>query len=521
MTRGAGERSRQVPHGIIVPLNIFPAVSNRIQPNQFSVDHSQTRGAGQRDSLLDASSMIAIYASQSSEATVERLLPNVGEDRKPHGLLTYTLVQVLTQSNQPLTCRELVQQIQTQYAGWGRSAPTPMIEGKDRDREVFGLTVWPDRSRILLSKNARGWSINAGQLQGITPGSLLSVYADRDRQATSPVAYVRAQIVRTMDAEVVSCDETGKSVSTTPPERGQCELTFVDAGELRLRVALTSVPSADPEQVNRILAMLQPDSLVRQKVQLVKFVESAVDADWLVRVSQRDLTLIPAEFGVSEENPPQGFLNSIGPEPLDQVTDQWLGLALQRIAQAANLRKIAVAESSVAKSGDSVRIDLTVEKGESSQPLDALKRDILKDGETITIRVGNPCQFPMDVTLLFIDSQCGINALFPHQGEINRLRPGDSFSISTRVSSDTGGVEHLIAIAVKSQREVVDFTCLAQSSVDRTETRGSGEKATLNSPLGQLLDHAVFSGSPTRGLKQTSVKSHWMKLVSWETQPKR
>lgn len=130
---------------------------------------------------------------------------------------------MLFRTTEPMTCRELVQQIQTQYAGSGRSAPTPMIAGRDRDREVFGLNVWPDRSRILLAKKGRGWTINAGLLQGVTPGSVFSVLRSAEAKARAQGAYVRAQVVRTMDAEGVVCDEQRKVLSTALPEKGRCE----------------------------------------------------------------------------------------------------------------------------------------------------------------------------------------------------------------------------------------------------------------------------------------------------------
>ena len=45
-------------------------------------------------------------------------LPQGSPDRKPHGLLTYTLYQVLTQAETPMTYTELVQRIQAQYVAW-------------------------------------------------------------------------------------------------------------------------------------------------------------------------------------------------------------------------------------------------------------------------------------------------------------------------------------------------------------------------------------------------------------------
>ena len=519
MTRGIGERSRQVARGVLVPLEKFPAHANTTPLIPPSPTTSETRGTGKRNAFLDAPSVIANYAAQSSEATVERLLPAEGQDRKPHGLLTYTLAQILSRSSEPMTFRELVQQIQTQYTGAGRSAPTPMIEGLDRDREVFGLNVWPERSRILLAKNGRGWTINAGLLQGITQGSVLAVFSTSEGQVNSRTGYVRVQVVRTIDAEIVACDELGKSLSATLPEKGRCEVVFVDAGNLQLRVAITGAVTADGRQVEQVRSVLQSDVVSEQP--LLKVVQSAADADWLIRISLDSILLIPANSGVSdvsdEGDTERRPLNSIGPHAIDSSLADWLSEALQRIARATNLKRIAADESSPTKTGESVRIDLHVENESSSLPLNDATRPTLKNGDKISIRVINPCQFPVDVTLLFIDSQQGIDALFPQRGEINRLLPGNSVTIPTQVAADKRGLEHLVAIAVKSQREVMNFTCLAQTRID--QTRGDSANATLNSPLGQLLNHAVLSGSATRGLKPSTVRAHCMKLVSWEIQP--
>ena len=520
MTRGIGERVRQIPRGVLVPLDELSKVEERTARMRPSVGIEKTRGARKAEELLDAPSVVAIYAAQSSEATVERLLPADGEDRKPHGLLTYTMCQILSRSSQPMTCRELVQCIQTQYAGWGRSSPTPMIEGKDRDRELFGLAVWPERSRIILSKTSRGWSINAGILHGVTQNSVLAVFPFGEGRANDAIGHVRVQIARTVDADVVPCKADGQPVTTDLPENGRCELVFVDVGDLLLRVAVSGEATADPEWVRRFNDVLQSESLAKRQVRLVRWMESASEADWLVRISEQDLLLIPAESGLASGGKAiLRPLNSIGPKPLNLSTEEWLGPALERIARAANLKRLAAGESTSTRSGDPVRIELQIERVASSQQLEISKRITLQNDEQITIRVGNPCQFPVDVTLLCIDSQCGINALFPQQGEINRLQPGDSRSVSTKVVAETRGIEHLVTIAVKADREVVDFTCLTQPSLDSLKTRGNSAAMSFTSPLGQLLKHAVFADSPTRGLKRTAVKAHCLQLLTWEIQP--
>ena len=151
MTRGVDERARELPPGVLVPTDVLQKAQTQATQGKGTAGE-KTRGGRTPDVGLDAPSVVAIYAAQSSEVTVEKLLPMEGQDRKPYGLLTYTMNQILTRSTRPLTYRELVRQIQTQYVGSGRTFPTPMIEGQDRDREVFGMTVWPDRSRIKLTK---------------------------------------------------------------------------------------------------------------------------------------------------------------------------------------------------------------------------------------------------------------------------------------------------------------------------------------------------------------------------------
>ena len=521
MTRGINERVRQLPPGVLVPLEVLAKV--RPQADRVSVPsgHEPTRGSRQAEVVLDTPSVIAIYAAQSAEATVEQLLPSDGQDRKPHGLLTYTMSQILSRSTHSMTYRELVQQIQTQYVGLGRSTPTPMIEGKDRDRELFGLSVWPDRCRITLAKTARGWSINAGILHEVTQNSVLAVFPLSDKESRQPSGHVRVQIARTVDADVVPCDAEGRPSTTELPENGRCELVFVDAGDLRLRVAITHDATADPTWINRLKAALKPSSPVNQHLRLVQLVESAADADWLVLVRERDIILLPAESGLSgdtdsSDRPRTAF----GPKPLVLSTVEWLGLALERIARATNLKKLAAGESTQPPLGDSVRVELTIERVNASDRPESSERPTLHDGEKTTIRVRNPCRFPVDVTLLYLDSQCGINALLPRRGENNRLGPDESFSISTSVVAKTWGLEHLVVIAVKADREVVDFTALTQPSLEAVRTRRGTDDKFLTSPLGELLKQAVFADGQTRGMKRTAVKAHSLQLRTWQVQPK-
>ena len=334
------------------------------------------------------------------------------------------------------------------------------------------------------------------------------------------MGFVRVQIARTTDADVVTCDAQGQTLSQSLPDRGRCEIIFTDAGRMRLRVAIIATSSAPPEEVHRIRDLLPTATADDPEWKQIEVVETATNADWLISISGNTVSLIPVENGESDLNDSESNpLNRISPESPESVTADWLCKTLSRIARATNLKKIAAEANNLSKSGESVRVDLSVEFKGTSRSMDELRQEVLRNGENLTIRVVNPCQFPVDVTLLFIDNQYGIEAIFPQQGEINRLQPGNVVSFPTQVSAERSGIEHLVVIAVKSQRDVIDFTCLTQSPTDGRKRRGSSETAALESPLGQLLNHAILSEGLTRGMKQTSVNAHCLKLISWRVDP--
>ena len=520
MTRGVDERVRELPPGVLVPTEVMRKA--QATASSTTTTGEKTRGGRVPEVGLDVTSVVAIYAAQSSEVTVEKLLPADGQDRKPYGLLTYTMNQVLTRSTRPLTYRQLVRQIQAEYVGSGRTFPTPMIEGKARDREVLGMTVFPDRAQIKLTKTARGWSINAGVLQGISQDSILAVFAVMDetqKDTAKPLGHVRVQLARTVDAEVVPCEFEDRPAVNNLPDGASCELAYVDAGDLRLRFTISPNGAAtNATWVQRLTKELQLDSIVGKKMRLVRLVEKESEADWIVSVREQDVILIPAESGASaaDTHPLAAFV----PQPLGSATAEWIGSALERIARAANLKKLAAQESEEAPRGDAVRIELSVERIGDSVVASPTERLTLRDGDQVTIRMKNPCRFPVDVTLLTIDVAHGIQVLFPEQGEINRLQPGDSFPFIAEVAAESHGLEHVVAIAVKADGEVVDFTSLAQPNLEKVRTRGGAINRSLESPLGELLKHAVFAEGKTRGVKRTTIKAHRLQLLTWEVEPK-
>ena len=196
----------------------------------------------------DEPNLVAIYAAQATEPTIELdlPLPNMlgmkARDAKRYGLLTFTINQVVTSAKAPLTYTELVQRVRSYYAGIGLGFPTPMIEGKHRDQFLFSDERPVERPSILLQRDATGvWAVNAGELQGLAEGSILAAYPlAGKRHGDKPVGYMK--VVNgglSLDAATVApCEFAGMPPSTKLVKGMRCAIAQVQCSVQPCRVAV-------------------------------------------------------------------------------------------------------------------------------------------------------------------------------------------------------------------------------------------------------------------------------------------
>src|SRR5262249_13474140 len=155
-------------------------------------------------------------ACRPTEVTPECLQPPESAKASYHGLLTYSLVHVLTESadsKAPPTYRELVRRLQVQYARRPQGSPTPLVEGKGQDRIVLG-TQEVIRSPLLLTKDGAGYKINAGDLYGLTPGSILAVESPSERGTDGRpkfLGHVQVMLTGPFDSTVEPCAYEGSA----------------------------------------------------------------------------------------------------------------------------------------------------------------------------------------------------------------------------------------------------------------------------------------------------------------------
>jgi hypothetical protein len=549
------EVAREIPAEELISTEALARAKERARQKNTE----QSRG-GPDESLTfkvppDEPDLVALYAAQATEPTFERWLPPESAQPVKHGLLTYTLCQVLEKAENPLTYTELLQEIHTQYRAWDRTCPTPLVEGKDRYREVLGDTEHRGRSRILLDRDGGHYYVDAGALHGLTADSILVVYPSaKQADATTKLGHVRVtkKGLQTMTAAVEPCAYADMEKNTDFPKKGRCELVSLNYGDLRLKVAvdaqtnkgvqLQMTRSADdaardemlPEdRRQRLLAELKKAA---QDGKLFQAVDRSQRPGWLLRYDSLDsgkLYLVPAAgYRVGRAGDMADLPPLFGPVPEGEKMGPWLTDKLGRIARVENLLKITGA-SRGAVDATGLGVKVQVELLRLRDKNDTVGAPILLDGKEITFRPGDRIGFRVrnvgpeaaDVNLLFVDSGYGITAFFPRSASTdNRLRPqGKPILLRGKINQKTVGVERLVVIAVKATdvEEYANFSFLEQPTLERARSVGQSRGATrgIESPLGRLLQNAAYGHGSTRGLQidddPNASDAYAFDLLSW------
>ena len=177
-----------------------------------------------------------------------------------HGLLTYTLVKILTKSAEskaPLTYRELVQRLQVQYAGRPQGSPTPLVEGKGQDRIVLG-TEQRTRSPLLLTRDRDGYKVNAGDLYGLTPGSILAVDSPAGTGGSQSCWATCGSGRPSRSTRPSSpCAYEGSALVTDLAPFSNCRPVFIDYGLRRFKVAIQT-PEGEAASRRPLQEAVQP-----------------------------------------------------------------------------------------------------------------------------------------------------------------------------------------------------------------------------------------------------------------------
>jgi hypothetical protein len=209
---------------------------------------------------------------------------------------------------------------------------------------------------------------------------------------------------------------------------------------------------------------------------------------------------------------------------------------LEAIARASNLVRLASLhrESVQAQFGKDLDVDVQIELLEKETDTKGKPLVWQAAGRTVPVgtynflRIENRESVAVDVTLLYVDSQYGITAIFPEAGEQNRIPPKTSRSIGPgKVTSDTMGLEHIILLAAPSHAEQLpaDFSFLGQPALQEVVVRGLPPKDARSrggsqSALEQLLATALEGGGTSRGVWTKQSGHYSIRGISFQVTPK-
>ena len=526
-SRKPTERKRELQPEVLIPKEVLAAARANAVKTRGGPAPELSKGIVDSPSESGQGELVAMYAAQSTEPTVERPLPDEADakERIPYGLLSFTLNQILTRATEPFTYRELTSRVYQQYVAWGRSFPTPLIEGNGADRPIFGTRDFPARSLMSLAVASGGLRINAGSLHGLTKNSILAIYPPPG-QAGGRLGHVKVKSCTALDAQVEPCEYEGQPRIDKLPAGGRAEVVHIDSAPSPLLVAVVDDRGAGSA---KLLDAVK--SRIELPPQVVQFVTEPRDAKWIVRASTEGILVSPAsEPGAATRalTPGTAGESVFGPYPENAESPALIAKNIAKIARVQQLLALAEPAGAGRIVSGSVNVELELRrfftKGAPGKlPLIDLSQGPIKlaAAEQIDFTIVNKGRTTADVTLIYIDENFGILSWFPKPGTTtdNRLEPGASIAFPYidrgELDPETVGKQHMLLIATRGEGPSKNFSWLNQPSIQKARDAMTGERGT-ESELTKLFSASAYGAGTTRGMKAAQAADCAIRTISWE-----
>ncbi len=481
MTRGLAVEDEEVRTRQLSPtvLGLDPeamedVVSRSVGDPRYGVEAPFDGGAGD-------GSFVAFFAAQTNEVTPEKNLPKGKPDRKPQGVFTFTLMEVLAEYP-GATYGQIGQEVLRRYSVQNLARSTPLFEG-DLNQVAFSGTAGPRVSQWQAEVTEAGLTIPAGTLHGLSDGVILAVMASAADSIDAALGYVELASVDTFTATGVAVERDGKTLTADLP-KGVTLRKLDEALDFTITVAL---PAAGSAPADRLLAAL--DALTESAGPRLVFVAATAEADLRLAVlpdsPRPDAIWVLPSTGLAED---LASTPSVSTADKDGATlSATLADTLTTMARAQNLLKLGAAVGA----GD---LDVTVElqtrtpDDRTLRPLPFSPVPTLLPDDEVHVLARNNTDGPVDVNVLYIGADWSISHWFS-----GRLQPGDALKKGLFKISDTVlGSERMLVVLTpaKPQSPVEDLSYLAQNALDTTRSIGG-------TGLGDALSEAGF-GETTR-----------------------
>ena len=201
-------------------------------------------------------------------------------------------------------------------------------------------------------------------------------------------------------------------------------------------------------------------------------------ANNLVRIAQR-----------AEQNQRAGLHESPVQLNVEAARVDLAETSIDREDLAALLELAAAQDDEGRRARARLREAMTAPSLKSSKPIHRVSQEVIR------LVWHNTGKMDVDVTVLYIDAECGIQALFPPAGRQKRLSIGDSEKLELYIKADPVGWEHVIVVATAAQSPPSDLRWLAQPAFDPT----ASQRRDAPTPLEMIFQEGLFRRPETRG----------------------
>lgn len=486
----------------------------------------------------EAGGYVAFFAVHPNEATPEMKLPKGAEDRRVYGLFTHTLMTVLS-TNFGITYRQAFQQVLKEYAAGYYPRHNPMLEGTARDAPVFGSKASERVRQWKIVKSASGLEVPAGSLHRIGEGAVLAVLPDAVAKEETALGYLKVTQAGAFWSRAASFAYRSKPALKEIPDGAYARL--VDARfSLDLRIARPTYRGPLTKTQKKVQAVLREiEEAQKNKVGglALTWVEPEDDADLRLAIEESAkaetpvLWFLPPSGELVRDGPQKPLSIGLGASPADLLRN--LEESFHKIAKVTNLLRLGTWLLGGDERETALDVTVLVRRARKTEDVDnpvcAEEAEEYGMDDFPTLRVGDCIRFAftnqtvdswLDVTALYIDSQFGIDLVYPAKpGAANRIPPGGKYESGTfRITPEPLGLERLLTIAVRSEKDsdLADFSFLVQKRLPKTRG-GKGRQGLFD-----LFADAGFSRTKTRGLAsdEPAVERTEMRIFNWMTAPR-
>jgi hypothetical protein len=406
-------------------------------------------------------------------------------DGQSYGAMTWTLADEIRRAGGDATYRDIMEIVKARVTA---RYPTqlPQLEGPGIDQFVFSSQSTAPAAYVAASPLGNGLvTLEAGQVHGVTAGSIYAVYPPGTRSFTAGIEPVARIKVSRVDVGWSIAQVISGTVSRDGSRAVELEHHWPDAVQ---RIYFEGLDAS---------VVLQQIRHQLREFRHIMVVDSRDGYDMLLREVRDDNDAgryIATEGADPTEISPRVAVNDS--DAVGQVVAQ-----LTHWAKWFNILRIGNSPPGL---GVDFRLRAVQGTGEDTDA--GADRDLnltLTEGERLFIETRNTSNLDLYIALLDLSSDGSVDLVYPAQGEQEFLAPGKTWStqLDTFVPPGRESVRDVLKLIATTN--YVDFGFLRQGAV-RGGPRLAMSRGRARNPLEELLANAATG--TTRGVSQVEVK---------------